>query len=52
VSIQPWYCCLSLKFVGADEVILGFLLQGLGQGDPAGRVRLDEEQSYMHPVKC
>jgi len=32
VSIRPWYCCLSLKVVGVDEVVLGFLLQGLGQG--------------------
>jgi len=39
------YCCLSLK---ADEVVLGFMLQGLGQWDSAGRVRLDDEQSCMH----
>ena len=32
MSIRPWYCCLSLKVVGVDEVVLGFLLQGLGQG--------------------
>ena len=31
--------------------LLGFLFQGLGQGDSAGRVRLNDDQSYMHPVK-
>jgi len=45
VNIKPWYCCLSLKALRVDEVVLGFLLQGLGQG-------LDDKQSYMHPVKC
>jgi len=40
VSIQPWYCCLSLKVVGVDEVIFGFLLQGLRQGDSAGHASL------------
>ena len=36
VSIQPWYCCLSSKVVEVDEVVLGFLLRGLRQGDSAG----------------
>jgi len=45
VSNQLWYCCLSLKVVGVSEVVLGFLLQGLGHGDSAGRVYLDDEQS-------
>ena len=49
MSIQPWYCCLSL---GVDKVVLGFLLRGLGQGDSAGHVCLSDEQNYMHPVKC
>jgi hypothetical protein len=51
VSIQPWYCCLLLKVVGTGEVVHGFLLRGLGQGDSAGRVCLGDEQSSMHPVK-
>jgi len=38
MSIQPWYCCLSLKLVGVDEVVFEFLLHGLGQGDSAGGV--------------
>jgi hypothetical protein len=49
VSIQTWYCCLSLKVVGVDEVVHVFLLQGLGQGYSSGRVY--HEQSCMHPVK-
>jgi hypothetical protein len=44
VSIQPWYHCLSLKVVGVDKLVFGSLLQGLGQGDSAGRVCLDDEQ--------
>ena len=47
VSIQPWYCCLSLKVVGVGS----FLLRVLGQGDSAGRVCLGDEQRCMHPVK-
>jgi len=47
VSIQPWYCCLSLKVVGVGR----FLLRVLGQGDAAGRVCLGDEQSCMHPIK-
>jgi len=40
-----------IESLGVDEVVLGFLLlQGLGQGDLAGRVCLDDEQSCMHPV--
>jgi hypothetical protein len=52
VRIQSWYCCLSLAVVGVDEVILGFLLQGLEQGDSAGCVYLDGEQSCEHPVNA
>ena len=42
-----------IESLGVDEVVLGFLLlQGLGQGDLAGHVFLNDEKSYMHPVKC
>jgi hypothetical protein len=52
MSIQPWYC-LSPKVVGIDEVVLGFLLRGLGKGgSSAGYACLDDEQSCMQPVKC
>jgi len=50
MSIQPRYSCLSLRVVVVGEVVQGILLQGLGKGDSAGRVRLDDEQSYMHPI--
>ena len=46
------YCCLSSKIVGVDEVVFGTLVQGFGQGDSAGRVSLDDEQSYTHPVNA
>jgi len=36
-----------MKVVGVGEVVHGIWLQGLGQGDSAGRVRLDDEQSYI-----
>jgi hypothetical protein len=38
--------------VGVHEIVLGYMLQGLGQGDLAGHVFLNDEKSYMHPVKC
>jgi hypothetical protein len=47
VSVQPWYCCLSLKVVEVGDLVHGFMLQGLGQEDSAGRERLGDEQSEL-----
>ena len=55
VSIEPWYCCLSLRIVRVNEVLEvlhGFRLQGLGHGGLVRRGCFNDEQSYMHPVKC
>ena len=43
MSIQPLYCRLSLRFMRVGEVVHGFLLRGLGQGDSAGRLCLNDE---------
>ena len=52
MSIQPWYCCLSLTVVGVGEIVHGFMLRGLGQRDSAKRVCFGDERIYMLPVKC
>jgi hypothetical protein len=56
VGRAQWYDHSALVLLPVIEIhgsrwnLLGFLLQGLGQGESGGDMHLDDEQSYMHPV--